>query len=81
MVDDYDASLIAIAAVVLAGGLTTLHPDVAVSKGVGADSLLPTFFLATSSSATRPRSRRELRPLAASAIVSVGHLVTVHPAL
>lgn len=80
MVDVYDAYLVAIAAVILAGGLTSLHPAVAVYQGVGAGSLLASLFLVHVLFRNPPAepTRTAVSP---SAIVIAGWLITVLTAL
>jgi hypothetical protein len=79
-VDLYDAYLIVIATVILAGGLTSVHPAVALYQGVGVGSLVATLFLVDVLFRNPPTdpSRSAASP---SAIVTVGWLVTVLTAL
>lgn len=80
MVDVYDAYLIAIAAVILAGGLTSVHPAVALYQGVGIGSLVATLFLVDVLFRNPPTdpARTAASP---SAIVTVGWLVTLLTAI
>ncbi|MEF8839675.1 MAG: hypothetical protein V5A18_09250 [Haloarculaceae archaeon] len=76
MVDKYDAYLGAIAGLVVAGGLASFHPALAVYQGVGLGSLVATLVL-FDALFRNPPTEATRSTASPSAIVMVGWLATL----